>query len=90
MSEVLAGEAIRLDANTRALIADTMDPWRHVVNLWVAPFSAKRGVRLPDEPPLQPKPRLKLSTIQGFKRPDGRPWINMERWNEMQRRMMAR
>ncbi len=49
----------------------------------------QRGARLPDEPPLQPKPRLKLSTIQGFKRPDGRPWIDMERWNEMQSRTMG-
>ena len=47
------------------------------------------GARLVDEH----KPvrrRMQLSEFMGGKRPDGRPWIDVERWKENQERLMGR
>ena len=45
------------------------------------------GVRLVEEPKPQPKPRQTPVINAGMRRPDGRPWIDTERWQGISRRL---
>jgi phage terminase large subunit GpA-like protein len=52
------------------------------------------GVRLIDEarpsaPRQTPPPRREASYLGRFQRPDGRPWIDVDRWGEMSRRYLG-
>jgi hypothetical protein len=48
------------------------------------------GVRLVDEVRPEAKPRAPKKQIVRVRRPDGSPWIDTERWREMQKRYWGR
>lgn len=45
------------------------------------------GVRLVEEPKAQARPKQPMVVQGGMRRPDGRPWVDTDRWQGISRRL---